>query len=364
MSKWFQIGERAVYTKIVCVTVRKEREVKRQKLSDYEVGELINVGTVGSVYLAIDKSSGNPVALKLLLANMSKNELVVARFEREMLVLSRLSHPHIVKYYGGGNDNGQLFYAMELLETGTLKELVESTGALSWGEAASCCRQISSALQYAHNHGIVHRDLKPSNLFLNCDGTVKLGDFGTAHDAHAADLTAQGMVVGTHAYMSPEQIRGEQPITGQADLYALGCVAYELVSGQPPFRGTNFAQLMQQQLYESPAPLQQTAPHCPASMVEIIMQLLEKEAANRPFNARTVQGRMNEMLAEAFPLQEPTAADVGASSVIDNGQLCLARRMQRAREMVDNRDVSWIAFVVLAVVLIVVLTAASFLTGQ
>ena len=202
--------------------------MNRQKLSDYEVGDLINVGTVGSVYRAIDKSTGAPVALKMLLANMSKDKLVVARFEREMLVLSRLSHPHIVNYFGGGNDNGQLFYAMELSETGTLKELLETTGALSWGEAASCCRQVASALQYAHNHGIVHRDLKPSNLFLSQDGTVKLGDFGTAHDAHATDLTTQGMVVGTHGYMSPEQIRGEQPITGQADLYALGCVAYEI----------------------------------------------------------------------------------------------------------------------------------------
>lgn len=335
--------------------------MNRQKLSDYEVGDLINVGTVGSVYRAIDKSTGAPVALKMLLANMSKDKLVVARFEREMLVLSRLSHPHIVNYFGGGNDNGQLFYAMELSETGTLKELLETTGALSWGEAASCCRQVASALQYAHNHGIVHRDLKPSNLFLSQDGTVKLGDFGTAHDAHATDLTTQGMVVGTHGYMSPEQIRGEQPITGQADLYALGCVAYELVTGQPPFRGANFAQLMYQQLYEPPPELTELAPRTPPALIEIIMQLLEKDAANRPFNARSVQGRMNEMLSEAFPLQEPTSDDVGAGSVIDNGQLCLAQRVQRSQEMVDSRNVSWFAFGVLAVVLIVVLTAASFL---
>ena len=120
-----------------------------------------------------------------------------------MLILSKLNHPNIVAYYGDGKHDGQLFYVMELIHGGTLKEVLQRGGPLTWQETAECGRQIASALQHAHNHGIIHRDLKPGNVFFTEDGQMKLGDFGIARDLRSNDLTDAGLTVGTYAYMAP-----------------------------------------------------------------------------------------------------------------------------------------------------------------
>ena len=135
------------------------------RFEEFEDIEQIGNGTVGTVYRAVRKPTGQTVALKLLLPAASHDKQISARFEREMVILERLNHPNIVNYYGGGIHDGQLFYAMELVEGGSLRDVLTRNGNITWDEAVECGWQVCSALQHAHNHGVIHRDLKPANLF-------------------------------------------------------------------------------------------------------------------------------------------------------------------------------------------------------
>ena len=214
--------------------------------------------------------------------------------------MERLNHPHIVRHYGGGVMDGQYFYAMQLLDNGTLKDMLAQRGRLPWPQVAAFADQIASALQHAHNHGIIHRDLKPSNLFFTGEGDIVLGDFGIARDTHGADITADRITVGTYAYMSPEQICADHNITGSADLYSLGCVMYEMLTGDPPFVGANFAQIWDQHLHSEPNGIRAQGIDCPEWLEELVMQLLAKDPHRRPFNARAVQGILREHLQDEF----------------------------------------------------------------
>lgn len=268
--------------------------------STFELGEQIGVGTVGVVYRGTSPDLDHPVAVKLLHPGVSGDRKIVDRFEREIAIMERLDHPNIVRNYGGGILDGQYFYAMQLLEHGSLKDRLVRRGALPWPQAATYAVQIASALQHAHNHGIVHRDLKPSNLFYDEGGNLVLGDFGIARDTYDADITAQGITVGTYAYMSPEQIRADGNIDGKADLYSLGCVLYEMLAGRPPYQGANFAQIWEQHLNSQPESLTDQGVDCPKWLEELTMKLLSKEPAERPFNARAVEGVLREKLIDQF----------------------------------------------------------------
>lgn len=307
---------------------------------DFEQLEPIGAGTVGSIFKVLERATGDFYALKLLSPGISQNKLIADRFEREILVLSKLNHPNIVSYYGQGEHNGQLFFVMELLEGGTIKSLLESTGPFSWHETADCGRQICSALQHLHNHGIIHRDIKPGNVFLSGDAKPKLGDFGIAQDQHSAGLTDAGLTVGTYAYMCPELVRGETAITGKVDLYALGCLFFEMITGRTPFVGDGFVQLFEQHLNSPPPRLRDFAPATPEGFDKLVQSLLAKDPESRPFNARAVQGRLGALLE---PLEATSAAtdasnnDAGAGQV-HWGQQAIQRRLSLQPV---NRDVSW-----------------------
>ena len=143
-------------------------------LRDYELGTVLGVGTVGTIYVARDRETEQQVAVKILHPGVSQDALIRARFQREMVVMGRLRHPNIIRYFGGGNDNGQLFYVMELVDGGTVKDLLQDGHAFAWPVVVEIGRQVCSALQHAHNQGVVHRDLKPGNLFLTRDAEIKL----------------------------------------------------------------------------------------------------------------------------------------------------------------------------------------------
>ncbi len=308
----------------------------KRRIEEFELGRVLGVGTAGTIYEAWDKTNESKVAVKILLATVSADKIVAARFEREMVILEKLSHPNIVKYHGGGRSDGQLFFAIELLSGGTLKDELSRGGAFNWVEAATCGAQICSALHHAHNHGIIHRDLKPSNLMFDNDGNLKLLDFGIARDTHEADITSKGLTVGSYAYMSPEQITGEGTITGQADLYSFGAVFYEILTARPPFAGDNFAQLFQQHLTKTPEPIRHIAPKCPESLEKIVTQCLAKSPEERPFNARAVQGELLGLLDQEFKVD--TSGDVPAAKAIDLGRAVLVRRLRDR-----SREVSWVA---------------------
>lgn len=267
-------------------------------LDEYELQDVLGVGTVGTIYSAIHRQSGQRVAIKKLHASLGNDPLIRARFKREMSILQRLNHPNIVSYEGGGSDGDVLYYIMEVVDGGTVKEILESSGRLPWPVVAGLGVQISSALQWAHNHGIIHRDLKPGNLFLTRDGDMKLGDFGIARDLTRSDLTAEGFTVGTHAYMSPEQITGDTSISGKADLYSLGCCLFEMLTGRKPFLGENYALLFDQHLKQDPPSVVELGVDCPSQLDEIIRHLMAKQADDRPFNARLVQAELLQVLEE------------------------------------------------------------------
>lgn len=276
----------------------------------FKLGNKLGSGTVGIVYESTSPDIEGPVAVKLLNPAVSDEEAIVDRFEREIVVMERLNHRHIVRNYGGGQIDGQLFYAMQLLQHGSLKERLRH-GPLPWPKVAAYGGQISSALQHAHNHGIVHRDLKPSNLFFDDNGDLVLGDFGIARDMHASsDITNQGMTVGTFSYMSPEQITADGRISGQADLYSLGCVMFEMLTGSLPFSGVNFAQVWEQHLHRDPPSIRELqkenlqSPLCPEWLEELIMKLLAKDPMARPFNARSVENTLLEHMFDEFGEEE------------------------------------------------------------
>jgi serine/threonine protein kinase len=336
------------------------------KLDDYQFGPVLGVGTVGTIYSATDKKTSQVVAIKRLHPTVSRDPLIGARFRREMTILARLRHPNIIAYYGGGEDvDGNLFYIMELVEGGSVRQLLDSTGGLPWQVVVNCGRQICSALQCAHNHGVIHRDLKPGNLFLTREGIVKLGDFGIARDVSASDLTAQGLTVGTHAYMAPEQITGDASISGKADLYALGCCLYEMLTGRKPYIAETFPQLFEQHLRAEPPKASNYAPGCPPELDQVIIDLLAKKPDDRPFNARCVQAKMLQ-ISDIYHLQEQDTStpysggkqDVAAGQVTDVGQRMLKRQIEARLGGKSRGDVSWKKLAILLGIIGVALAVA------
>ena len=266
-----------------------------RQLGPFLLGQKLGVGGMGVVYRATYTKNNQVVALKLLSAELSSKPRLVARFERELAILKKLKHPNIVPCYGGGKIGDQHFLAMELIEGGTLATELKKRNKLSWEEVIPIGLQICSALEHAHEHDIIHRDLKPSNLLRTKDGKLKLADFGIARDNDATALTAAGKTVGTFAYMAPEQIRGDPPVTAKTDLYALGCVLYELLTGQPPFSAETAGELLYQHIEKKPVRVSTFALDCPVWLDTLLSQLLEKDPDKRPRDAATVSRALTEI---------------------------------------------------------------------
>ncbi|MEC7679408.1 MAG: serine/threonine-protein kinase [Planctomycetota bacterium] len=330
-------------------------------LANYDIGEVIGAGTVGTIYAAIHRETGEKVAIKKLHAGVSQDPLIRARFKRETVVMERLRHPNIIRSMGGGEENGQLFYVMELLDGGTVKDLLQTKRVLHWPVVVEIARQICSALQFAHNHGVIHRDLKPSNLFLTREAEVKLGDFGIARDLQGSDITSSGMTVGTHAYMAPEQITGDANVSGKADLYSLGCCLFEMLVGRTPFQGDHFAQLFEQHLRKPAPTIIDLVPTCPPELSEVISKLLAKSPEDRPFNARQVQASMLQLDESIECLEEgkPQEDDVSAADTTLRGNKLLQQEIER-QFGIHSREIGWkkiaIILVVLATLIVLAIT--------
>jgi serine/threonine protein kinase len=198
----------------------------------YEIERPLGHGAMAVVDLARDLELGRQVALKRLAENLARDDEVRPRFLREARLAARLSHPNVVRVYDVGEAEGRPFIAMEHVDGESLAELISRRGRLPAGEAAALGAQAARALAAAHDAGLVHRDVKPHNLLLDREGTLKLGDFGIAFGVEGTKLTVAGTVLGTAAYLAPEQARGER-VTAAADVYALGVVLVELLTGQP-----------------------------------------------------------------------------------------------------------------------------------
>jgi serine/threonine protein kinase len=258
------------------------------RLGGYEILALLGAGGMGEVYRARDTRLNRDVALKILPAPMAGNHLAYERFQREARAVAALSHPNILSVHDVGQDGAASFVVFELLHGATLRERL-ADGPLPVRKAIDYARQTADGLAAAHERGITHRDIKPDNLFVSDDGRVKILDFGLAHAAsmsgadetqtHAA-ITDAGTVMGTVGYMAPEQVRG-QAVDSRADVFALGCVIYEMCSGQRAFKGATPADTMTAVLTSDPPVLVLTGQPTPPALDRIVRRCLEKAPAER-----------------------------------------------------------------------------------
>jgi len=252
----------------------------------YEIERPLGHGAMAVVDLARDVELDRPVALKRLAENLSRDEELRARFLREGRLAARLAHPNVVRIFDVGEDGGRPFIAMEYVDGETLAELVARTGPLAADEAAGLGVQVCRALAAAHDAGLVHRDVKPQNLLLGSNRLLKLGDFGIAFGLGGTRLTMAGTVLGTAAYLAPEQARGEE-VTAAADLYGVGAVLYELLTGRPPRAPASIADLTDATEIAPP-------PNAPPALAGIVMRCLAADPGARP---RSAAGLAHELAA-------------------------------------------------------------------
>jgi tRNA A-37 threonylcarbamoyl transferase component Bud32 len=246
----------------------------------YRLGERIAAGGMGAVYRAVDETLGRQVAVKALRRELADDPTFLERFRREARAAAGLSHPGVAGIYDYGEVGGQPFIVMELVEGETLAERVAAEGRLPWREAFAIGEQVAAALAAAHAHGLVHRDVKPANILLGRDGRAKVTDFGIAQAAQTATLTRTGMVLGSANYVAPEQAKGGH-VGPAADLYSLGCVLFEAVTGETPYRGGNAVAIATQHVS---APVPDPREHLPDLLPEaaaLITRALQKQPGAR-----------------------------------------------------------------------------------
>lgn len=258
----------------------------------FELEAQIGSGGMGVVYRARFVKNDRRVALKLLPEGVASNATIVARFERELEILKDLRHPHIVHCFGGTCEGSRRFYAMELVEGGTIESVLKEQGRINGSRTIEYALELCSALAYAHAQGVIHRDIKPGNLLLTKDGKIKLGDFGLALMAASNKLTAAGKTMGTLFYMAPEQIRGRPPISHKTDLYAMGCVLFEMLTGNPPFVGNSPGEILHQHIHVEAPKVRTIVKDCPEVLESVIFDLMQKDPGDRPADAWVVARRL------------------------------------------------------------------------
>ena len=305
------------------------------QLGPYEIKSRLGRGGMGAVYEAIDTTSGDTVAVKVLASHLADDPGLRSRFEAEIETLKNLRHPGIVRLLAFGEQDDQPFFAMELVRGKSLEQILRSGRRFTWRETVAVAVEVTRALKVAHDHGIVHRDLKPANLLVAdpvsgltepeagtdsqrdaASVTVKLADFGIAKLFGGVAHTALGHVVGTAEYMAPEQATG-RPIDHRADLYALGLVMFAMLTGSPPFRGTQLTEVIDKQRRVIPPRVASLVPDVPAELDELISRLLSKDPAQRPASALAL-GRLLSAI-ETVHAPAPRAAAAAAPSLSHGG---------------------------------------------
>ena len=264
-------------------------------LGPYRLGKTIGKGGMGSVYEATDSTTGELVAVKALNPQLAQTEGFRERFDAEIESLKTLRHEGIVRLHGYGEQDGILFYSMELVDGTSLEEELKTGRHFNWREVAEITIQLCRALKHAHDHGVVHRDIKPANILVDAEDHVKLADFGIARLFGSTQLTTAGGVLGTADYMSPEQADG-RPVTERCDQYSLGGVMYALLTGRSPFRANSLPEMLQLQRFAEPEPVRRYARETPAQMETTIQQLLSKDPADRFPNMLVIARHLEAML--------------------------------------------------------------------
>ena len=272
--------------------------VKGQKINDrYQVIRSIGEGGMANVYLAYDTILDRNVAVKVLRGDLATDEKFVRRFQREAMSASALSHPNIVEMYDVGEDDGNYFIVMEYIDGKTLKNLIKKRGALTVAEVVDIMLQLTSAISCAHDSYIIHRDIKPQNVMILDDGRVKITDFGIAIASNASELTQTNSVMGSVHYLPPEQANGAGA-TAKSDIYSLGILMFELLTGKLPFKGENAVEIALKQMKEQIPSVCAINPEIPQSIENVILKACAKNPKNRYANVKDMYNDIKTALDE------------------------------------------------------------------
>ena len=275
------------------------------QIGPYTVESLLGEGGMGRVY----KASGpdGAVAVKIVKAEMAEDETFRKRFIREAQVAQRIDHPHVLKVLETGEHEGIPWMSQPFVGGGSLEDRLEKHGALDLFLTIGICKQVAEGLDVLHENGLIHRDLKPGNILIDDAGRPFIGDFGLAKDQEheGTVLTRPGQALGSMDYMAPEQIRGEQ-VSGQTDVYALACMLFELLTGQPPFADRVGMRIMWAHLQDPPPNASELKPSVPVAVGEAIRRGMEKEPADRPATASEFVRRVAEAAGPAPDADAPT----------------------------------------------------------
>ena len=286
--------------------------VERALAAHYELDREIGRGGMGIVYRAKDRRLKRPVAIKLLPPELAFRSEIRTRFLREAETAAQLSHPNIVPIYSVDERDGLVYFVMAVVEGDNLAKRMHDRGPMDVDEVRRILRDVADALAYAHARGVVHRDIKPDNILLDAQGRPLVTDFGIARaisEGGDARLTATGMAIGTPAYMSPEQSAGEREMDGRTDLYSLGVVGYQMLTGELPFNAASTPAMLVKHISERPRPVSDRREGIPPDLARAVMLMLEKDPSNRFASARDLVTALDTGVVPELP-----ARDEGASS--------------------------------------------------
>jgi serine/threonine protein kinase len=296
----------------------------------YRIEGRLGIGGMSTVHLAFDNRLERYVALKLLAEHLADDPTFVSRFRREALAAARLVHPNIVQVFDFGFDSGhhQHFIVMEHVSGNSCAELLRDRGHLELAEAIDIVTQSCRGLDYAHRNGVVHRDVKPGNLLVSDSDVVKLADFGIARATDQSSITQVGSVLGTAAYLSPEQARGDEA-GPQADLYSLGVVTYQLISGRLPYEASSLSELALKQQRESPIPLDELVPEVPRALAQAVATALSIDQRERPANAIVLAEMLRDGARGVGPTQAAPGFATSATHIVPDDRTGTTRAAQR-----------------------------------
>jgi eukaryotic-like serine/threonine-protein kinase len=298
----------------------------------YAVGELLGRGGMAEVYLATDRVLDRPVAFKVLGGWLANDGTFVERFRREALAAARISHPNLVAVFDAGSEDGVHYIVMEHVPGETLSDVLRKEGRLHPNRATSIAASVADALGVAHAARIVHRDVKPANVMLTPDGRTKLMDLGIARNIDGESITRASSILGTAAYLSPEQARGD-PVDHRSDIYSLGCVLYEMLTGRQPFEAQDPLAVAYKHVHEAPVPPKSLEPSIPPALEAVTLRAMEKEPGSRFQNVEEMASALDD---RTMPVATVTATTpmppVPATAPLPTAHPdTLQRRADRAR---------------------------------